>query len=204
MSAVQVIKDLEALGVVLRFNSYKVDLTVPDKATHTTAIQRLQAAMSVGEYQSMVELIQTRDAFTWNIPPDPCEGPACQRFKDLAHLRAVCLVEGFALSRMGKDFIVLAEPPYSPDTLAAMDYTLTILEPLKADLLAHAEHFPELHGHRARGLLNQIQAAHRGEGFQVRGWQGLTFPYHWPERVLLAVQTLYTQSLQDQGATPKE
>lgn len=198
MSAVQVIKDLEALGVVLKFNAYKVDLTVPDKATYTSAIQRLQVAMREGEYQTVVDLIQTRDAFTWNLPPDPCEGPACQLFKDLAHLRAVCLVEGFALARSGKDFIVLAEPPYSPDTLAAMDYTLTILEPLKADLLANAERFPELHGHRARGLLKQVQTAHSGEGFQVRGWSGLSYPYHWPERVRLVVQTIYIRALQSE------
>ncbi|MGE4442537.1 MAG: hypothetical protein AB7D27_13770 [Desulfomicrobium sp.] len=36
-------------------------------------------------------------------------------------------------------------------------------------------------------------------GFHVNGWHGLTMPECWPVRLMDAVQSVYAQSLQDQG-----
>lgn len=204
MSAKQAIQDLEALGVALRFNAYKVDLTAPDKTTYVMAIQRVQAAMREGEYQSMVDLIRTRDAFSWNIPSDTDGGPDLEHFKAVAHLRAVCMVEGFAIAKIDQGFMLLAEPPYSSDMLEAMDYAYSILEPLEADLVPYAEKFPELDQARATRHITQLIKHHQQDGFEVRGWHGCRFPETWPGYLMEAVQTIYVLSLYEPVGAPED
>lgn len=199
MSAMQVVRDLEALGVVLRFNAYKVDLTVPDKGAYIAAIQRLQVSMREGEYQTVVNMVRTRDAFGWNIPPDPCEGVECFRFHRIAELRAVCLSEGLCLYRAGQTIIPVAEPPYASNMGAVLAYAIAAIEEDQAELMKHAELFPELDQARAAQHIAQLARHHSRHGFSVRGWFGCQSPQCWPEVVRELVQTIYVMSIQDQG-----
>lgn len=204
MSARQIIRDIEALGVVLRFNAYKVDLTAPDKSAGTEAVRILnERGRMGGHYQAVVDLIRTRDAFAWNIPPDPCEGEACARFHRIAELRAVALSEGLVLARAWQTIIPMAEPPYTPNACAVLAYAMAAIEADLATLLEHAEQFPELDQPRARRHIDQLARHHARHGFIVRGWHGLTFPASWPGAVRQTVQSIYAMSVQDAQAVPQ-
>lgn len=197
MTPLERIRDIEALGVRFRFGSYKLNLSAPDKTTYTTAIQRLQAAMNAGEYQTMVDLIQTRDAFAWNVPPDPCEGEGCRRYHRIAELRAVCLSGGLSLAWTGRALIPLAGTPYTGAVFGVLAYVADLIQTDLATLMEHAELFPELDPLRARRHVNMLQRHHAREGFIARGWMGCQVPVSWPEAVRDLVQTIYAASLQE-------
>lgn len=48
-----------------------------------------------------------------------------------------------------------------------------------------------------RGLLDQLMV--EWPAFTVKGWHGCDYPESWPSDVLIAVQTVYVMSIQDEG-----
>jgi hypothetical protein len=68
---------------------------------------------------------------------------------------------------------------------------------LAESLLSCGYQLPEWTPAGCRAFLAELQA--EWPGFEVRGWHGCEFPECWPVALMDAAQTVYVQSLQDQG-----
>jgi len=74
---------------------------------------------------------------------------------------------------------------------------LSIPPTMAEDLLCCGYYAPEWTPAGCRRFLAELQA--EWPGFHVNGWHGLTMPESWPVVLMDAVESVYVQSLQDQG-----
>ena len=74
---------------------------------------------------------------------------------------------------------------------------LPIPEHLAEDLLVCGYHAPEWTPAGCRAFLAELMT--EWPDFHVNGWHGCEFPACWPGHLMDAVQSVYVQSLQDQG-----
>jgi len=197
MSAAEVLSMAEATGA--RLATVERGLRISYRGPKDAVAQAIRIIHQSGSAQGVIEILRTREAFGWNVPPDPCEGPGLERYEEIAHLRAYCLQEGVALARAWQSIIPIPEAPLTPSRVKALAVVLDGLGLVADSLVDHLDAFHELGPLRAQIIIRQLVMYHQAEGFRVRGrgLNGVDVPEAWGRHLRLAIQSVYSLSLQE-------
>jgi hypothetical protein len=197
MSAAEALSMAEATGA--RLATVERGLRISYRGPKDAVAQAIRIIYQTGSAQGVIEMLRTREAFGWNVPPDPCEGPGLERYEEIAHLRAFCLQEGVALARAWQSIIPIPEAPLTPSRVQALAVVLDGLDVVADSLADHLDAFHEIGPLRAQIIIRQLVMHHQAEGFRVRGrgLNGVDVPKAWGLGLRLAIQSIYSLSVQE-------
>ena len=197
MNAAEVLSLVEATGA--RLATAEAGARISYRGPKDAVDGAIRIIHQAGSAQSVIELLRTRESFGWNVPPDPPEGPGLERYEELAYLRSYCLQEGVALARAWQSIIPIPEAPLAPSRVKALVVVLDGLDAVADSLANHLDAFHGISALRAEIIIRQLVMHHQADGFRVRGrgLSGLDFPEAWGASLRLAIQSIYSLSVQE-------
>lgn len=168
----------------------KLKLVGPDES-----VEKIKP-MVLENKTAILEHLQS-DSWSWHAAPsDPSDKDAMEWWTTIEHLREILTYEGWALGRIGKTLVVMAEPWFAPSKIQRLHIAIDGLRACWPVLCSKTEFFPELVPAQAKSLLERIEGCHGSEGFRLLGWNGLALPKSWPTAIWSMLYTIYAQALQ--------
>lgn len=190
----EILRDAEDQDVQIR-------LAHPDKLRlvgPAEAVERIKPTILENKAAILEHLRD--DPWSWHITPtDPADKDAIEWWATIEHLKEILSYEGWALGRIGKTLVILAEPWFTPPKMERLHVAVLGLRASWPVLVHRVEHWPVVTPDEACALLQRIERCHRQDGFKVLGWHGLQYPREWPIEAVANFSPVYVQSLQTDG-----